>query len=342
MSANRSHVATRRERDQRVRRNERIVIYGAVFVLVAATAIVVFGLYFTRYAPPRAHVLTVGDSDYNAAEVLRRATYEMLVNGMAVSTASVVPDTFRVLEDQAVVLARAPAIIGGITEDDVEVELRKRVGIADSGDSGESSFTNALAALLNIIDLSRDEYELIVIVEILTERLDEQFRLEIGEDAEQLHASRIRLMDHGSAEDVRAQLLEGAAVAELSAQYGADTKSKQTDSELGWFPLSLFSNAAQGPLADLEAGGVSEVVVDGAFFDVYRVNERDQVRLLSSENLDALIALRRSAWLDEHRGYVSVERDLSNDEEEWIINRLIDKVVNAKERVSGSTFGGGS
>jgi hypothetical protein len=342
VSANRSHISTRRERERRVRRNERIVTYGAVFVLVVATAIVMFGLYFTRYAPPRAHVLTVGDSDYNAAEVLRRVVYEMLVNGMTVSTASVVPDTFRVLEDQEIVIARAPAIVGGITEDDVEMKLREQVGITDSGDSAESDFTDALASLLSIIDLSRDEYELVIEVEILTERLDEQFRLEIGEDAEQLRAARIRLMDHDSAEDVRAQLLEGADVTELSAEYGVASESKQTGSGLGWLPLSLFSDAAQGPLADLEVGEVSKVVVDGAFFDVYLVNERDQARLLSAENLDSLIALRRSAWLDEHRGFVIVERDLSDDEEEWIINRLIDKVVNAKERVPSSTFGGGS
>ena len=69
MAANKSNTVSRREREQRTRRTERMVIIGAAGVLAVATVVVLVGLYVTQYLPPRAHVLTVGESEYNAGEV---------------------------------------------------------------------------------------------------------------------------------------------------------------------------------------------------------------------------------------------------------------------------------
>ena len=56
MSSNRPQRQTRREREERSRRTERLVIGGAVTVLAVAAVLVLVGLIFTEYLPPRAHV----------------------------------------------------------------------------------------------------------------------------------------------------------------------------------------------------------------------------------------------------------------------------------------------
>ena len=92
-----------------------------------------------------------------------------------------IPETLEALEDQEIVLSRAPEVVGDVTAQDLDDELRDRLGFSDADDEDNSAFGEALATLLRQVDLPRDEYDLVVSVEILLERLDEQFRTEIGE-----------------------------------------------------------------------------------------------------------------------------------------------------------------
>ena len=321
MAASKSNTASRREREQRARRKERIVIYAAAAVLAVALAVVLAGLYVTQYLPPRAHVLTVGESQYNAAEVARRATFEVLFGRVTPNTV-VIPETLEALEDQEIVLARAPAVVGEVTAEDLDDELREQLDFADADAEDNSAFGEALAARLRQVDLPRDEYDLVVSVEILLNRLDEQFRAEIGDEADQLRISRIRLVDQVSAEEVLAQLFDGADFAELSEERTSEGGGQPDDGDFGWVPFPLFSEAAQDALAGLAAGELSEIVLDAPFFDVYLVAEREDARPLEPEQIDALVALRQSEWLDERRDSVAVENDLSFGEERWILERL--------------------
>ena len=60
MSASRAQGESRRERDRRAQRRERLIIAGLVGLLTVAGIVVLVGLYVTQYLPPRAHVLRVG------------------------------------------------------------------------------------------------------------------------------------------------------------------------------------------------------------------------------------------------------------------------------------------
>ena len=341
MAANKSNTVSRREREQRTRRTERMVIIGAAGVLAVATVVVLVGLYVTQYLPPRAHVLTVGESEYNAGEVARRATFEVLFGRVTPNTAVVIPETLEALEDQEIVLSRAPEVVGDVTAQDLDDELRDRLGFSDADDEDNSAFGEALATLLRQVDLPRDEYDLVVSVEILLERLDEQFRTEIGEEADQLLISRIRLVDQVSAEELRAQLLEGADFAELSEERTSEGGGQADDGDLGWVPLALFSEAAQDALAGLAAAELSEIVADGPFSDVYLVAEREDARALEPQQIDALAALRQSEWIDERRDSVAVENDLSRGEEEWILERVTNNVNDAQAVLPATSRGGG-
>ncbi len=359
-----TRVSSRRERDERARRTERIAIVGVTAVLSLAAVVVLAGLYLTQYRPPRAHVLSAGETDYQAAEVARRTVYESRFGDLQGGIGEAVPETLRVLEEQSILLERAPALVGAVTDEDVEQWLRVHLGFAppelpepDAAADGEADeaaddaadenaadapapeedpeaeatrFAGALADWLRHVDLPKDEYDLVIAAGILSDRIEDRFREEIGETADQLRLSRIRLADRGGAEDAHALLLGGADFAELAGERSAEAEYALQGGDLGWLPLESLSDIARAAIEGLEPGSISGVVETAPFFDVYLVAEREQARPLDAAQIEALVTRRWDEWMRAQRAIVAVERDLSDGEERWIL-----------ERVVGSLSGGG-
>ena len=368
-----ARVSSRRERDQRARRNERFAIIAVTVVLGAAALVVLAGLYVTQYRPPRAHVLSAAETNYQAAEVARRTAYELRFGELSGGIGEAVPETLTVLEEQSIVLSRAPALVGEVTGEDVTQWLRVHLGFAppegleeetaDGGDSAEAAddsedaaddsaegdsgaleedpeeaaarYAGLLADWLRVVDLPKDEYDLVVAAGILRDRLLDQYRDEIGETSDQLRVSRIRLADRGGAEDVHALLLEGADFAELAAERSGEAEYAAQGGDLGWLPLESLSDIARAALEGVEPGSISEVVEPELFFDVYLVVEREEARPLDAAQIEALVTRRWDEWLLAQRAIVAVERDLSDSEERWIL----DHVVNSLSSGGGSPFG---
>lgn len=388
-SAGSARISSRREREDRARRTERIAIIAVSVVLGVAVLVVLIGLYVTQYLPPRAHVLRAGETDYQAAEVARRATYEVRFGDISDDITETVTETLRVLEEQTILLDRAPAVVGEVSDEDVTQWLREHLGLAppddpppataeDSGGDGGAAdggaadeggdadgadaegsatpaatlevdpeeeaarYANVLADWLRHVGLPKDEYDLVVTAGILGDRLLDRFRAEVGETADQLRVSRIRLADRGGAEDVRALLLEGADFAELAGERSAEAEYASQGGDLGWLPLGSLSDVARAALAGLEPGAISEVVEAGVFFDVYLVAEREQARPLEPEQIDALVTRSWNEWLLAQRAIVATERDLSDGEERWILDRVVGDLSDADASPFGFSPGDGS
>ena len=394
-SSGSARVSVRRERDQRARRNERFAIIAVSTALSVATLVVLAGLYVTQYRPPRAHVLSAGETNYRAAEVARRTAYELRFGDLSGGIGEAVPETLTVLEEQALVLARAPALAGEVTGEDVTQWLRVHLGFAppeevadvpaagdataDAGDSDDAAgdgtpdaaaagdadsdsdegdaadgaleedpgeeatrFASALADWLRHVDLPKDEYDLVVAAGILRDRLLDQFRTEIGEAADQLRVSRIRLADRGGAEDVRALLLEGADFAELASERSGEAQYAARGGDLGWLPVGSLSDIARAALEGVDAGSISEVVETELFFDVYLVVEREEARPFDAAQAEALVTSRWGEWLLAQRAIVAVERDLSDGEERWILDRVVSSLSSGGGSPFGISQGGGS
>lgn len=319
MATYRPPGTSRREREERDRRRERLVIYGVVAALVVAAVVVLVGLYTTQYQPPRAHVLSVGDRDYNASDIARRALYEMRYADESLSGfETAVSETIDRIEDTAIVLTRAPALVGDVTDDEVRADLYVRLALEE--DATESAFVEALAEMLGDSRLSREEVEEIVTANILVGRLRDAFVDEYGETVPQVLLSRIRVADEAAAEDIRDRLSAGADFAEVADELSSGGAG---GGDIGWLPVAALSPAAREALADLPADEVSAIVRDGLFYDVYLVRDRDEARAIDEAQRASLGATRFLEWIEDQRATVEVEVDLSPGEERWILDRLI-------------------
>ena len=319
MATYRPPGTSRREREERDRRRERLVIYGVVGALVVAALVVLVGLYTTQYQPPRAHVLSVGDRDYNASDVARRALYEMRYADESLSGfETAVSETLDRIEDTEIVLTRAPALVGEVSEDEVRADLHVRLALEE--DATESAFVEALAEMLADSRLSREELEKIVTANILVDRLRDAFVDEYGETAPQVLLSRIRVADEAAAEGIRDRLGAGADFAEVADELSSDGAG---GGDIGWLPVAALSSAAREALVDLPTDAVSAIVRDGLFYDVYLVRDRDEARAIDEAQRESLGATRFLEWIEGERATVEVEVDLSPGEERWILDRLI-------------------
>ena len=319
MATYRPPGTSRREREERDRRRERLVIYGVVAALVVAALVVLVGLYTTQYQPPRAHVLSVGSRDYNASDIARRALYEMRYGDAGLSGFdTAVSETLDLIEDTEIVLARAPALVGEVPGDEVRADLHVRLGLEEDADEG--AFVEALAERLSDSRLSREELEEIISAGILVERLRDAFVDEYGDATPQVLLSRIRVADEAAAEDIGGRLDAGADFAEVADELAPDGAG---GGDIGWLPVAALSPAARDALADLPLDAVSAIVRDGLFYDVYLVRDRDEARAIDEDQRESLGEARFLEWIEDERASVEVDVDLSPGEERWILDRLI-------------------
>lgn len=316
MAANRAQGPSRRERDRRARRNERLVVAAAASVLALAALVVLAGVFLTQYRPPRAHVLSVGDRDYDAGAVARRALYELIYGDAVSAIDAAVPDTLRRLEDDEVLRSRAPLVVGSAGWIEVRGELLGRLGL-----DGLEGFLDRYAVLLRDSGLRREEMEEMVLAQILERRLREAFAASLGDGGGQALLSRIRLADAAAAADARR--LAVADGADFDAVAAARASAQAAGPDLGWRLLAALSPAAHAALEPLAAGAVSAVVRDGPFHDVYLVRERDDERPLDDAQREEIAGRRFEAWLAAERGKVEAALDLSAGEERWILDRVI-------------------
>ena len=320
-----SVAATRRAARAAEERRQRLILLGALGGLAAVAAVILAGLYVTQYRAPRAHVLTVGGRDYDAAAVARRANYYVLFEGGLgqVGVSGVAAKAVALLVDEQALREGAPATVGAVSDDDVEGALAERFGLEGLGDAdSRQQFAEALQTAIRSSGLSRDEYFDLTRVGLLRERLSDGFRDEMGAAAPQLRLERIRLAVADDAERVRALALEGDDFAALVAEHSTDTEHRDDGGDLGWLALELLDPRVREAVAELGPGDVAPVVASGLFFDLYRVSERDERRELEEEQIALLVDRRLGAWLESQRTAVAAERDLSRGEGGWITDRV--------------------
>ena len=335
---------------------EQTVLIAVAAVIAVAAAVVLTGLYITQYLPPRAHVLTVEDHEYNAAEVKRRGSFMLLFEGdfaQGVTQDNLIDRTIeRIIRDE-VLRRRAPALVGDVGESDIQQELRERLGFAsptpgpaaspapgatgtptaaptvaatpdaDQRQREERDFAEAQRDLYRSAGMGRDEYSAIVTAQLLERRLRDRFRAELGKTAPQVSLQQIRVADEPTAQRVRDQALQGSDFVRLAAQYSITPTAKQDGGELGVQLIELLEPQVREAVESLPQGGVSAIVRFDRFFDIYKVTEAKTDRELEPAQADALLKLKLDAWFEQETPNVKVERDVSEEEADWLLDGIV-------------------
>jgi hypothetical protein len=312
-------------------RRDQLVIVVSIVTLVAAVLIVLAGVYVTRYRPPRAHVLSVGQEQFNAADAERRLRYLLLFESDKAGTdvEAVVDTTLDVLEREQVLRERASALVGDVSANDVEQELRTQLApaaptVTVSGGStatptpvSDEAYATALQQRLQQSGLSKEDLEAIARAHVFEKRLLEHFKAALPTQAAQVHLAVARLNEQAKADQVRA-IVTRPGVEFGPVASGNSVSTGGTTGDLDWVLIEDLDQVVREAVQTLKAGDVSPVVKNGDYFEVYKLVEAPADRDLTEEQRETLATKRVDEWVEAERKHVQIARGMSESEESWI------------------------
>lgn len=326
-SSSQSKASARRSREAADSRRLRILVIATIVVLSASAVLAGIGVYVGVYLPPRAHVLTVDDHEYDAGEFMRRARYFALYEGGALQGLDrVVDGAIAQLEREAKLRRDAPGSVGEVTEADMDAELRERLGFAEEG-VDESGYGSALGSLLRVVDMPRDEFNRILEAQILEGRLRVQFETEIGDSAPQVQLRSLRVGDRALAERLREEALTTDDFHAVAVRESLDDGAAAATPT--WQAVEALDERIRDAVKDLKPGAVSAVVEATPFYEIYYLEDRANDRELDETLTAQLVATRLGQWLDA-AAPPAVEHAMSNEEYSWIVERVSSAVANAQ------------
>ena len=183
---------------------------------------------------------------------------------------------------QTVVLDEAEE--AGVAPDDEEVEEEIDALKAEFG--GEQGLNQILQQQGMTMEGLRTNIKMNVALEELskqevdfTEEELQEYYSENKEDfmiQERVRASHILLGNKDEAEDIRAELEDGASFSELAERYSVDTASAEDGGELGMFPRGSMVPEFEEIAFELEIGEISEPVETEHGFHIIKVTERQE------------------------------------------------------------------
>jgi len=194
-------------------------------------------------------------------------------------------------------LAQA-AYEAGFRVDDTALQTRLEALTAQTGGS------EALQAWMSQNGYTEDSFRLALKRAMAAAWQRDQVLAELGNTAEQIHASQILVRDEKTAQSIYNQLQAGMKFATLAQRY-----DPLTGGELGWFPKGyLLLPQIEQAAFSLEVGQYSEVIATEYGYHIVQVIERVQNHPLSPDALQALQAQVLQQWLQERQAQSQIER----------------------------------
>lgn len=350
-------------------RMERGILLAVGGILAIAAVVVLAGLYITEYRPPRAHAVTIEGRDYNAEAVKRRGSYlvryEPEASRAISSQDELVDGTVDRLVRDEVLIRRAPDVVGEITDEDLDQQLRIQLGFAtptptpaptpapgatpaptpsvtpspaatptevitpdaEERKRQEADFARAQRDLYRDTGLSRDEFLRILKARLYELRLRDKFAADLGRTAPQVKLQVIRVTDEALAQRLRDQAVQGSDFVRLAAQSSVLPTARQDGGELGWKLVATLDPPVRSAVENLPRNGVSEIVRVDRFFEIYRVAEPKTDRDLDATQRNTLLTEKFDDWLAAETPNIEVDRDMSDGTRKWIRDAIIEDVT---------------
>jgi parvulin-like peptidyl-prolyl isomerase len=188
----------------------------------------------------------------------------------------------------------------GLAEEELESQVE--ADIASGG--GQQAFDEWLQAT----GQTRDDYKALLREALISQRVMDAVTVDVGTEAEQVHARHILLDSEEAAQEVLALLEQGADFVTVTRDYSLDQATKDNGGDLGWFPRKLVPPELESAAFALQPGQVSGVVRLGDGYHIIQVVEREEARPLPPEmQLDLKLAIFEE-WLAERRVAAEIER----------------------------------
>ncbi|MGQ9681267.1 MAG: peptidylprolyl isomerase [Anaerolineae bacterium] len=205
------------------------------------------------------------------------------------------------LIDQALLDQAATREGLAVSDEEVEAEVAR---VRGENPAGFSSWLQANG-------YSEEAFRAQTRSDLLGARLRERVAAQVPATAEQVHLRQIVLGSEAEAQDVAAQIRQGADWAVLARTRSLDAASRDSNGDLGFVPRGLLPDAVEQAAFSLQPGDIAGPVVSAYGWHIIHVVERDPARPVPADMLDFLRQQAFEQWLEEERGKAEIERFVS-------------------------------
>jgi parvulin-like peptidyl-prolyl isomerase len=307
---------------ERLRQN--LVLIGVGLVIVAAVVIAIFGYYQTEIATKHKTVLQVGETGYSLGHFERRLRFLLETSPALQETPGVgLSVLYSILEREGVLLEGAPRLGFEAGEEEVDAEIRRRLGLPEGGD--ERTFATRYGETVSSSGLHTDEYRRWVRASALEELLRDKFRGEVPPADTQVRARLIRLLTEEEAREVIGRLEAGEEFAALAGELSLDETTREQGGESDWLLRGDMQESVDEFLFTAEVGVRSEPLPIPNGYFVAEVLERDDERELTVTQTERVANDIYEDWIAAAAASLEVVRSLEEgDQVEALGNALED------------------
>ncbi|CAN5763725.1 peptidylprolyl isomerase [soil metagenome] len=151
--------------------------------------------------------------------------------------------------------------------------------------------------------MSMSDYERLVAGPALArEKVNAYFQDQVGQSAEQVHASHILVGTQELADQLYSQLQSAPeSFANLASEASIDEGTAANGGDLGWFPRGIMVEPFEEIAFDLEPGAISEPFQTEFGWHIVQVTGHEPNRALSEEQITQSTQSLADRWLAEQR-----------------------------------------
>jgi parvulin-like peptidyl-prolyl isomerase len=170
-----------------------------------------------------------------------------------------------------------------------------------------------LSDVRNKTGMSEAEFEEVVRLSLLRDKMEELVGQDVATSELQIHARHILVETREEAEAVLERLNQGEDFAALAQELSQDSATAEVGGDLGWFPRGKMIPEFDEVAFSLAPGEVSGVVESTYGFHIIKVDERDENRELDAADLQAKRSQAFQDWLTDLEANATIERYWSTD-----------------------------
>jgi parvulin-like peptidyl-prolyl isomerase len=187
----------------------------------------------------------------------------------------------------------------------------------------DSTYAPALQKLLDQNNLTEPELRTILERGLLRDKVQAAVGQDQVPDTQpQVHARQILVPTSDQANDLLAQLQNGADFATLAQQNSTDAATKAKGGDMGWFGKGVQTKTLEDAVFALQPGQLSDVIMDTAGYHILQVLETDPNRAVPPDQLTTQRQKAFSDWLSAQRSSPEVKLSLDQAQTNWILSKL--------------------
>ena len=281
---------------------------GILLLVVASLGVIGFAFladYIEDQQRPGSLALRVADRELTVEEYTERA----VLKGEQVGTFNatfVVSLLNQDLIEELMLLQFADEQSATATDEEIREDIAVTLGIT----AGDSNFDARLQEELARNGLTEEQYRDISRAAILKAKVTVGFQAEIPDTLPSVNYREIQVADVETADDLVAQLNEGAEFGPLAAENSINQTSGQAGGEKGWVAEGILDENAEAVLFALEPGEITTFLEPSNSVFVYEVTEKSDAHEVSITDNIRLGELAYAEWLTERALDVDIENEM--------------------------------